>query len=422
MSQKQVYASLDIGSSTIKLLVGELVHQNVRILRVETVPSKGVKRGVIIDEDLVVGEIKSLITKVEYLLNVKLTGVVLTIPSICLKLYQGRGSYVIKRDEKVFTAYDYKQAIQASGQFSLDKDEIVVSMIPLNYVIDGRITRRLLIGEVGRQIVANTLVITAPKEMVFPFASCVEKAGLEIIDICVSAYAHASEALDETYLNEGVILIDIGSQVTSVTVFDEGYLKTIGSLPIGGYQITKDIARHFGVEMSQAEQFKIKFGTCSMDEADDDIIHVAQIDGEEFPLTQKDLCKIINQRLDYQLQAIKSQISSLLMEHHYHIVVVGGGAQLVGVERRIAEVLGFNSKVYVPDTIGARRTIYTPVLGAIYYFIDRQVFMQETRTSVDEKSYEQAINVRRSVLKGIGNDEGTLLNRVVDFLIGEEDN
>ena len=222
---KDIYAVLDIGSATLKFLVAEVNNINVNVLFVKTIPSHGVKKGIIEDDRILIRDIRKLIDEAEAFLESKITSVALTIPTIKAKLYQSDSSISLSDAGSKVSTDDIVRVLRLSSKFKRSKDEEVVSIIPVRYHSDKGATVEAPLGELSRNLIVDSLVITTSKELLYPYISVVEKCGVEVLDITINAFACAKEAFDAVYLQEGALLIDMGYKTSTVSFYKDGYLQ-----------------------------------------------------------------------------------------------------------------------------------------------------------------------------------------------------
>ena len=253
---KNIYAILDIGSATLKFLVAEISNLNANVLFVKTIPSHGVKKGIIEDDRILTRDIQKVIKEAEEFLKTKITSVALTIPTIKAKLYQSDSSISLKDDGSKITNEDILRVLRLSAKFKRSKDEEVVSIIPVRYHSDKGATVEAPIGEVSRNLIVDALVITTSKELLYPYISAVEKCGIEVLDITINAFACAKEAFDAAYLQEGAVLIDIGYKTSTISFYKDGYLQYLTVCQVGGYDFTRNVAQNMQISMNQAETYK----------------------------------------------------------------------------------------------------------------------------------------------------------------------
>lgn len=207
---KNIYAVLDIGSATVKLLVGEVVSANINVLFAKKITSHGIRKGQIENMPVVVSEIKQLIDEASKSLGAMISKVALCIPSFHAHIYQSDGITKVNSPLDQITSEDIVRALKLSKRFALKEDEEIISVIPAMFYLDTKSMKDIPIGEKSASLKVESLVITSRKKLLYGYINAVEKAGVEVLDITINAYACAKEAFDDVYLQEGAILIDVG--------------------------------------------------------------------------------------------------------------------------------------------------------------------------------------------------------------------
>ncbi len=368
---KDIYAVLDIGSATVKLLVGEVVSANINVLFSKKVTSHGIRKGRIESMPTVVSEIKQLLDDASHTLNATITSIALCIPSLSTHLYQSDGITKVNSPLDQITSEDVVRALKLSKRFERDSEEEVVSVIPILFQLDTRAVKEVPIGMRSASLKAESLVITTKRKLLYSYISAVEKAGVEVLDITINAYACAKEAFDTVYLQEGAILIDVGYKSSTIAFFEGGYLKYIAQASVGGYDLTRKIASSWQIPMDKAEVYKVKYGTCDLQIGDEDIIHTTCHNGEEKHYTQRDLAHVIDEGVRDIMSIIKTKIDVINDGRSYETVIVGGGGELPEINRVASEVLESAVRTYRPDTIGARDMSFVACLGMMFYLNER---------------------------------------------------
>lgn len=391
---KDIYAVLDIGSATVKLLVGEVVSANINILFSKKVTSHGIKKGKIESTPTVVSEIKQLVDEASKTLGATITQVALCIPSFHAHIYQSDGITKVNSPSDQITYDDVIRALRLSQRFEKDGDEEVISVIPTGYHLDTKSMVEVPIGKKSASLKADSLVITTKKKLLYSYIGAVERAGLKILDITIDAYACAKEAFDAVYLQEGAILIDIGYKSSTIAFFEGGYLKYIAQAAVGGYDLTKKIATEWQIPMDKAEVYKVKYGTCNQNIGDEDIIHTTKTQKNEAHYTQKDLSNVLNDAVKDIMGVIKTKIDVIDDGRTYETVIVGGGGELPEINRVASQVLGCAVRTYRPDTIGARDMSYVSCLGMMYYLNDRAKILGSMESSLVLPDISSTMSVR----------------------------
>lgn len=421
---KDIYASLDLGSSTFKLVVGELLNSNINVLFAKMIPSKGIRKGQITDEAAVSSAILQLIKEAEAELQTKITSVLLNIPTYHTRLYQNQGSCMVNAQDQRINEEHITKALNQATRFEKSEKEAVVSVVPVNYYYGTISTKEPPIGKMASSVHLDALIITTAKKMLYAYVRCVERAGLSVIDICVNAYSCAKEAFDEVYLREGAILIDIGYKTTGISFFEDGYLKFLTNVPMGGQYLTRKIAAAWEIPMVKAETYKIKYGTCNTLLSDEDIIHVTYKGEEVISHTQKELATLLSEGVEDLMKAVKEQIMVINNGQRYEVVIVGGGGELENIEDVSSRVLECPVRTYRPSTIGVRQMAYTANLGLIYYLADRSKLIGKQQPSLvlPDVSHTMSARFKGFTKTNSVNKHGEKkISKVLDVLFSEEE-
>ena len=418
---KDIYAVLDIGSATLKFLVAEISNINVNVLFVKTIPSHGVKKGIIEDDRILTRDIRKVIDEAEAFLETKITSVALTIPTIKAKLYQSDSSISLSEAGSKITSDDIVRVLRLSSKFKRSKDEEVVSIIPVRYHSDKGATIEAPIGEVSRNLIVDSLVITTSKELLYPYITVVEKCGIEVLDITINAFACAKEAFDAVYLQEGAILIDMGYKTSTVSFYKDGYLQYLTVCQVGGYDFTRNIAQNMQISMNQAEAYKIKYGSLDITKGQNDIIHTTVIDGKKHDYTQQDLADLLNETAYEVMNKIKEKIAVIDDGGKYETLIVGGGGELEMLDTIAREVLGCPVRIYRPETIGARDMSLVAAIGMIYYLMERKQIIGEYTPLLVLPDITSTMSIRfKGLTKTAPKNQNGKVSKLLDSFFSED--
>lgn len=418
-SMRDIYAVLDIGSSTIKLVVGEVVNGLICVLYAKKIASQGVKKGIIENRNRVIEDVKSLLDDASKMLNATIERVALCIPSNYTRLYKSEGtvsvdSFEIKREDVV-------EVLKKSKNFNRDENEEIITVMPIKYYLDNKVTDELPIGEISSSLKVESLIITTRKSLLYSYIGVVEKAGAQVLEITIDVYACAKEAFNSVYLQEGVVLLDIGHEESTVSFFEEGYLKFISSIKSGGVDVTKKISSNWLIPLEKAEKYKMRYGTCECE--DDDLIHMTKKGDKIINYTQRDLSFLVNESVEELMMQVKNKIELINNGRAYETIIVGGGAELPLIENVSSNVLGTSVRVYRPDTVGARDTQYVSCLGMIYYLNDRTKIIGGYEPSIVMSDISNTMSYRLkglTVVKDNENVKKKRISKVLDSIFGED--
>ena len=422
---KNIYAVLDIGSATIKLLVGEVVSANISVLFSKKIISHGVRKGKIESMPTVVSEVKQLLDEASKTLNTTITSVALCIPSFYAHIYQSDGITKVNSPLDQITSEDVVRALKLSKRFERNEEEEIVSVIPTMFQLDTKVVKELPIGMKSASLKVESLIITTKKKLLYSYISAAEKAGVEVLDITINAYACAKEAFDAVYLQEGAILIDIGYKSSTVAFFEGGYLKYIAQASVGGYDLTKKIATSWQIPLDKAEVYKVKYGTCNLQVGDEDIIHTTRNENGEKHYTQKDLARVLNEGVKEIMEVIKTKVDVINDGRSYETVIVGGGGELPEIDRIASQVLESAVRTYRPDTIGARDMSFVASLGMMYYLNERSKILGGMDSSLILPDISSTMSIRFKGLtkaKPIHSDKKKgKFSKIIENFFSEED-
>lgn len=389
----EIYAVLDIGSATIELLVGEVVNSNLHVLFAKKVPSHGVKKGIVEDDRILVRDIQALVHEANEFLEGEIKSVGINIPTIRAKLYQSNSSLSLSGDETI-TNEDIVRGLQLSKRIKISSKEEIVCVIPVRYHSDSGMTLDAPVGQKTRNLIVDSLIITSQKRILYPYIVAVEKAGLEVMDICVNAYSCAKEAFDAVYLQEGALIIDMGYKTSTVSFYKDGYLQYLTVCPVGGYNLTRAIAQNLQISMNQAEMYKIKYGSLDYTIGQEDIIHTTEMPDGRVDYTQKDLALILETAAIDVLNVIKDKIKMIENSSSYETLIVGGGGELEMLDKVASSVLEGPTRVYRPDIIGIRDMAFVSSVGMIFYMSDRAKYLGPYERSVELPDISNTMSIR----------------------------
>ena len=379
------------------------------------------KKGIIEDDRILTRDIRKVIDEAEAFLETKITSVALTIPTIKAKLYQSDSSVSLSETGSKITSDDIVRVLRLSSKFKRSKDEEVVSIIPVRYHSDKGATIEAPIGEVSRNLIVDSLVITTSKELLYPYISVVEKCDIEVLDITINAFACAKEAFDAVYLQEGAVLIDMGYKTSTVSFYKDGYLQYLTVCQVGGYDFTRNIAQNMQISMNQAEAYKIKYGSLDVTKGQNDIIHTTVVEGQKRDYTQQDLADLLNETAYEVMNKIKEKIDVIDNGGKYETLIVGGGGELERLDTIASEVLECPVRIYRPETIGARDMSLVASIGMIYYLLERKQIVGEYTPSLVLPDITSTMSIRfKGLTKSTPKNQSGKVSKLLDTFFSED--
>jgi len=392
MNSNEIYVSLDIGTSNVKVIIGEMTGETLNIIGVGIEKSEGIKKGSIVDIDETVRSIQKAIDKAERMVGLSINSVIVGVTGNHVELQPCHGIVAVSSPNREITDEDIMRVMDAAQVIPLAPEREIIDVIPRQFIVDGLEEINDPRGMVGVRLEMEGTIITGSKTILHNLLRCVEKAGLQVADICLQPLAAGSVALSKDEKNLGVALIDIGGGSTTISVFEEGTLEATSVLPLGGEHITKDISIGLRTTTEDAEKVKVKHGHAFIDLAsEDETFTVPKIGSSaEQEYNQVDLAAIIEPRLDEILDlADKELLRAGFKDLPGGFVLTGGVAAMPGVLELAEDIFQHNVRTAIPDYIGVREPQYTTAVGLIQ-FTYRNVKVQgkEVAAAVAPESFE----------------------------------
>jgi cell division protein FtsA len=370
MNNKETYVSLDIGTSNVRVIIGDIANGSLNIIGVGNSKAEGIKKGSIVDIDETVRSIKRAVEQAERMIGMSIENVIVGVSGNHIQLQPCHGVVAVSSPDREIGEEDIGRVIDAAQVFSLPPEREIIDVIPKQFIVDGLDEITDPRGMIGVRLEMEGTIITGSKTVLHNLLRCVERAGLKIADICLQPLAAGSVAISKDEKSLGVALIDIGGGSMTVSIFEQGSLQTTSVIPIGGDHITNDIAIGMRISTEEAERVKMKYGHAHIElSSKDETFKVAKIGSdlkEEF--SQYDLSFIIEPRLAEMLQLVENEIYRLGYEDlPGGYVLTGGTVKIPGLLELAREILQNSVRVAIPDYIGVREPQYTTGVGLIQF-------------------------------------------------------
>lgn len=377
MSQSELYVSLDIGSSSVKVLIGEMANKSLHVIGVGNVKSSGIKKGAIVDIDATVQSIKKAVDQAERMIGKSIHEVVLGIPANKAMLQPVKGVVAVNSENREISDDDLDRVLDAAQVISIPPERELVNIIPKQYIVDHLDEIKDPRGMIGIRLEMDGTMVTTSKTILHNVLRCVERAGLQIRDIYVQPLVAGYYALTEDEKNHGTACIDIGGGSTSIAIFQDGHLTASSVIPVGGDHVTKDLSIVLKTPTEQAEKIKLEYGHAFYDDASEDELFEVPVIGSDTKeqYSQKYISEIIGVRLEELFELILDELYRLgVQDLPGGIVLTGGMAKLEGLSELARHILQTRVRLFVPEFIGVREPQYTTAVGLIQYAYMEDMF------------------------------------------------
>lgn len=370
MNSNEIYVSLDIGTSSVKVIIGEMVNDSLNIIGVGNVKSEGLRKGSIVDIDETVHSIKSAIEQAERMIGMEINQVIVGITGNHVTLQPCHGVVAVSSENREITNDDVDRVMDAARVISIPPEREIINIIPKQFIVDGQDEIKDPRKMIGVRLEMEGSIITGSKTILHNTLRCVERAGLEILDITLQPLAAGEFALSKDEKSLGVALIDIGGGSTTIAVFEQGYLRATSVLPLGGEHITKDLATVLKTSTEDAEKIKVKYGHAFYDDASEKEVFSVPIIGSDQhqQFNQLEVADIIEARMEEIFELVAHELKRLgIRDLPGGFVLSGGVANMQGVLDLAQDMFQNRVRIATPDYIGVREPQYTTAVGLIKY-------------------------------------------------------
>ena len=390
----KILTGIDIGTDSIKIIVVEKIRNEFHLLATTKVKSSGVKRGEIIDTKKVVEKVKKAINNIENQIGTSLKKVVLCIsPKNCIfNIVSGELKF---KEPKVINGNDIQKLIKKSISNKTTKDYELVTAIPINFKIDNDKTVKDPKGIEASTLEVKAVISETPRESLYNFLGVLDVCGLEVIDI---AYTTTGDyfAVRNSDLDKKVgVVINIGEDSTNISLYNKGIMIKNSTINVGSFYIDHDLSYIYNIDLEKARELKEKFVVASSRYADIyDKIELETNGGTKYNVTQMDVSKVVEARIEEILKVAKKEIKNLTNRKISYIIVVGGLSEITGFNYLIENVLGNLAYTYNSTIIGLRDNSFTSVLGLIKYFDNKSNLRNVEFDMFSQEDMKKIINVR----------------------------
>jgi cell division protein FtsA len=366
MAKKEdLIVGLDIGTTKVCVIVAAPSGDSIDIIGIGTHPSRGLRKGVVVDIDATVHSIKQAVEEAELMADCEISSVYAGIAGSHIRAFNSHGVVAVK-DREVAPG-DVKRVIDAAKAVSIPMDREVIHVIPQEFIIDDQDGIREPLGMSGVRLEAKIHIVTAAVTSAQNIVKCANKAGLNVMDIVLEPLASAEACLAEDERDLGVCLIDIGGGTTDVAVYSEGSIKHTSVLGLGGAHVSNDIAVGLRTPFDEAERVKKKFGVAAARFlGSDDVISVPSVGGRRpREVSRKLLCEIIEPRVDEILSLARQSLVKEGLEDRIPsgVVLTGGCSALEGVPDLAEEIFETPVRIGIPCRVGGLQDV---VRGPMY--------------------------------------------------------
>lgn len=370
MRDSHIVVGVDIGSSKIATVIGQAQDEVINILGVAEVPSKGIRKGQIVDIEDTASALNQSLDVAERMAGSSIDRVFVSISGVHIDSQNSKGIVAISQPEGEITHTDIDRVLEAAGAISIPTTRSIIHVLPKTFTVDGEAGIKDPVGMNGVRLEVDTHIITANSTSVKNIQRVLEtEGGVQVNSLVFSGFASSLSVLTETEKELGVVIADIGAGITNICIFVDGNIAHSSVIPIGARHITNDLAIGLRISLESAEKIKLYLSQHFSKQARQK--HAESGEAKEKPSDEIDISSlgitedlkkvshktlvdgIIKPRLNelFTLIGLEIKKSGLGTQTPAGIVITGGGARTVGAEEAAKRMLSMPVRVGVPQQI-----------------------------------------------------------------------
>jgi cell division protein FtsA len=372
--REDIVVGLDIGTTKICAVVGEVSDDGISIIGIGTHPSIGLRKGVVVNIETTVESIKKAVEEAELMAGCEISSVYTGIAGGHITGFNSRGIVAIKGSE--ITPQDVERVIDAARAVAIPMDREVIHVLPQEYIVDEQPGIQNPVGMSGVRLEAKIHIVTGAVTSAHNIVKCANRAGLDVCDIVLESLASGEAVLSEGEKQLGAALLDLGGGTTDLAIFSGKNIKHTFVLALGGDNLTNDIAIGLRCPHPEAERIKKRYGNCvSKNIQADEAIEVPGVSGREArKLPRQILGEILEPRMEEIFSLVNREIYRAGMENMVAsgMVLTGGTALLEGVTEIAESVFSLPTRIGTPQGLRGladvvNNPMYATGVGLVLY-------------------------------------------------------
>lgn len=398
MLMRKIYTSIDIGTDTIKIITLEYFNKKYNVLASTIVKAVGMKQGLIVDADKVSNCLKRGIKIVESKLGTKIEQVLAIIPSHNIEFDVVTGSIEIEAIDKKITGDIIYNCLQNALKSNLNKEKEIVTIYPVEYKVDKQSKIKNPLGLVGDILSVKAVASSIPKKNIFSVVGLIESLNIEVMDVLFSSVGNYYSVKTADLDNKVIAMIDIGSDLTKISIFNKGVMIKEKMSLLGGTNIDNDISFKYKTDLEKSKELKEKFAVCNRKYADiDEQIDCINRLSEEVSIDQYRLSEGIESRIIEILKNAKNEINNLTNREIGYIIITGGITSMLGFNAIVEELFSRNTTIINLGIIGIRDNRYSSAYGITKYFVEKLQLRGKEYTMFQEQKIEEMLSTRKKM-------------------------
>ena len=410
---RKIYTSIDIGTDQIKAITIEKYNDKYNVLATAYVKTKGVKRGLIVDANLISSSIKKVIKQLESKLGTKIEQILAIVPSNNIDINIGMGEVEVHTENNLIDGETIFSCLQKSLKNKVPKNMEVVSIMPIEYKIDNEKKVKNPLGLEGKHLAVKSVIVSVPQKNVYSVVGILESIGIEVVDVTISSIADYYAVKDPELDKEVLSVVNIGKEKTVISVFNKGILIKEKILTTGADEIDETIEFNFKTDENASKRIKEDYGVSNRKFADgDENYEIINRLGQKATINQYVLSEIIEYKLIEILKNIKNETNSLTNREISYIIITGATTSMLGFGALVEDIYGRKGQILTTNVIGIRDNKFSSSYGAIKYFINKLDLREKEYTMFIDEKVDEMLRARKKM--GTGSALGKIFGKIFE--------
>jgi cell division protein FtsA len=374
MARSGLYTGVDIGTDSIKVLVAEYISNEMNIIGVGNAKSDGLKNGIIVDIEKVAVSLRQAVNIAEERAGIRIDNINVSIPANQLEIERCQGMIPLIGESREINDGDVLQVVSNAMMRGIAPEREIINVEATEFTVDGFEGISDPRGMFGVRLEVRGLIYSGPKTLVHNIRKVVERAGLLIDNLVLAPLAMSRYILSEGEGEFGTLLIDFGAGQTTVTGVRDQRIQFSTTSSEGGDYITKDISMVLNTSLDEAEELKKNYGEASVERASQDEYFSVNVVGRNEPeqYTEQYLSQVIEARIMQICEGIRQVLNAnSRFDLPGGIILAGGAAAMPGMSDLVSQVLGYNTRLFIPSEMGLRNPTFAHVISIVNYIGSR---------------------------------------------------
>lgn len=366
---RKIMACLDVGTDTLKCVVGEMVKKKLNILAAAEVPSAGVKNGIVEEPNRLLEPLKSVIQKCEEVIGLKIRQIIVAVPAMNAEFQVVTGSVAITNEGNLIEGTDVIRVLQKAIKSKKTNDLEYISMMPTSFSLDDERIVKDPKGLTSKVLSVRGVMVSTPKKNIYPILACLERLGVDVLDITLGSIGDYFEFKNKELDKQVGVVINLGDETTTMSVFNKGVLTNTSVTLLGGQNIDNDISFIYKIPINKAKELKEEFALAHKNMAQaSDTIEVENKSSVNVKINQFEISEIVMSRMLEILNLSKKEINHLTKKEISYIILTGGLTEFKDFKLVLQEVYGNDVTIGNIMEIGVRNNKYSSCLGLLKYY------------------------------------------------------